>query len=326
MGSRLLARRTAGAAERGQTRSRGGAEGRLGLPKENAPGSHSGARRCCPPREGKREKASRRGRPVSNGPSESRGSFPGPFWGGPRVRPPPFTPPSSGSRSACLQSLPKFKLPTLGTCAWERRTRGVEVARGEGPQPGFSELPRPWWPPGGSGGENRRRETWSVVGRRAAARGRPSPGQRATRGAVPRVAPLHLAPAAGKPTNREKTVGGGGGAVFNLARLSAAKAPTPPTLAGPAGPRAPCSAGPAPRPLPGRAGPGEAALRAQASRRPTRRVEPGRALAAGWALSLTLQPPPGAPGLRLARSVPPGGRGGAAARRPRARRVRPLVS
>lgn len=175
--------------------------GRLGARRDTPPPPTARRRRRAPrapqgkrPRQplGRSGKGGVRGSPeeegrVSSGPSESRGSFPGPFWGGPRVRPPPFTPPSSGSRSACLQSLPKFKLPTLGTCAWERRTRGVEVARGEGPQPGFSELPRPWWPPGGGGGgENRRRETWSVVGRRAAARGRPSPGQRATRGAVPR--------------------------------------------------------------------------------------------------------------------------------------------
>lgn len=65
---------------------------------------------------------------MPNGPFESRGSSIGPFWGGPRVRPPPFTPPSSGSRSACLRSLPKFEPPTLGTCACERRTWGVEAA------------------------------------------------------------------------------------------------------------------------------------------------------------------------------------------------------
>lgn len=167
------------------------------------------------------------------------------------------------------------------------------------------------------------------------------------------MAPLHLAPAAGKPTNREKTVGGG--AVFNLAseysvpgassarcassrtnwnllppphcRAERSQAPHPATLAGPAGPRAPCSArsGRRPRPAPapgaGWAGGGSAArpglpeahTAGGARRRIRRRVgaEPAAPAPTGRP-----RPPP----------VPLGGRGDAAARRPRARRVRPLVS
>lgn len=163
-------------------------------PKNNTRGSQPSGRPAAARRPAK---GGVRGPPEEKGwastdSSESRGSPPGPSWGVPRPRLPSFLhTPFSVSSSARPQSLPKFELSTSGACECERGSRRRSPPprvgrrnRGDAEVVCFSWTSHPALVPT-PGGENKRRETWGVIRRQAAARGRPGHGHRRTRGAIP---------------------------------------------------------------------------------------------------------------------------------------------